>query len=493
MWFFLAALGLNLTETWRWQDDTDLRDLIPGLDSGAVGTDGNVFVVGSSSSASGLSASSSFSETSSASSARFSVYKINGETGNGIQYFDEGTDNGVDRAFGVDVDAEGNVIVGGSTTGNWNLTAEDSSYTGPQSFAAFKLNGTNCSTIWQYQSTNNQESSATSMSDGAEQTAGKIMSLAVDSEGDALFVGHNWNSSGEEIDLDGDSNYIIGKLNGKTGEEIWVRNGGLPGSFEALWACDVDSDNNIVAAGITGSSVIENGSDYLVVKYAADGNELWNWTDGTRLNETLLAVVVDQNDDVYVAGGEGIRSIDSSMASASIVIKLAGSTGEEIWRYHGSRLGFSGGNILRGIAVDNNSGIVLAVGIGTNDVEYIDDRSYSSADDYEFSGIVLNVIDGEDAGSMGGIPLQDDVFFALFDSEGALFVGGHPFDDDGGSDFALTKFEEMIMESPQKEPGPNWLIIGTLSLGAVVIFSVVSTCKCLCFRARICVCRRSTA
>lgn len=489
MWFFLAALGANLTETWQWQDNTTIKDLLPGLDSGAVGTDGNFFVVGSSSSTSGLSASSSFSETSD-SSDRFSVCKIDGETGNGIRCFDDGTDYGVDRAFGVDVDVEGDVIVGGSTTGNWDLTGENSSYTGPQSFAAFKLNGTDCSTIiWQYQSTNNQESSETSTSDGGEQTAGKIMSLVVDSEGDALFVGNNWDYSGEEIDLDGDSNYTIGKLNGKTGEEIWVRDGGLPGSFEALWACDVDSNDSIVAAGITGSSAPENGSDYLVVKYSTDGTELWNWTQGTQLNETLLAVVVDHNDDIYVAGGEGIRSIDSPMANASIVIKLAGSTGEEIWRYYGNQLGFSGGNILRGIAVDN-SGIVLAVGIGTN-MEYSDD-SYSSADGYEFAGIVLDANDGVYAGSWGGTPLQDDVFFALFDSDGALFVGGHSFDDDGGSDFALTKFQEMkVQPPPVTEHRPQWLMISIMSLGAVVVFIVLSICKCLCFRARVCVCSRS--
>lgn len=479
MWFFLTALGLNLTETWRWQDDTALSDL-PGLDSGAVSADGNFFVIGSSSSASGLSASSSFSEIT-ASSAQFSVSKIDGETGNDMWWFDGGTDSGIDRAFGVGVDAEGDVIVGGSTTGNWNLVTESESYSGPQSFAAFKLDGNNNHTMWRYQSKNNQGSSATSTSDSAEQTAGKIMSLVVDSLGDALFVGHIWNNSGEEIGLDGDSNYTIGKLDGTTGEEIWVKNGGLSGSFEALWACDVDSSDSIVAAGLTGSSVTENGSDYLVVKYSASGTELWKWDNGTWLNETLLAVVVDDNDDVYVAGGEGIRSIASPMATASIIIKLAGDTGKEIWRYHGSLLGFSGGNILRGIAV--NSGIVVAVGVGTDNADESSDFSYSYADDYEFAGIVLNATDGADAGSWEGTPLQDDVFFALFDSEGALFIGGHPFDDEG-SDFALTKFDQKMLQSPPTEQ-PQWLMISALVLVAVVVFSALFTCKCLCFRVRV--------
>ena len=486
----------NLTDSWRW--NTSLQ-AFPGLDSGAVSKNGNLFAVGSTStSVSGLS---SFSSSSSeaALSAQFSVFKVSGEEGKSLWVYNQSTDSGIDIAYAIGVDAQGDVIVGGSTAGTWSepndISSKDSTpadadtnnnNSGQQQFAAFKLDGNNSTNVlWRYQRDASEVKHSSSNETGWA-TAGRITSLAVDSTGDALFVGHVWDNSGI------DSNYTVGKIDGASGNTTsWQFQGGLNGSFEAFWACGVDSHDSLVAAGLAGAEAANNlsSSDYLVVKFDGEGEEEWRWDEGTQPGEAILAIAIDLNNDVYVAGGEGMVSVDNNQnASTAIVVKLDGSSGEELWRYPGDDDSppFAAGSLFRGIDVDDGTGVVVAVGVASSSAEQAGSSAEQTGSDSTHSvAIVLDATTGEYLGQGEGTELQDEIYFALFDSNGSLFLGGHS--SEGTFNLAVTKLESEISDSSASlgepgeptEPTEEWGLIFGVTAAVAGVLLVCLTCELL--------------
>lgn len=413
------ASKATLTEVWRWQGGITLPDQ-PAPNRGVVIPDGNLIVAG----AVHLQSDRTSSDADAVNhAARLAIFKLNGETGEPLWVFEDDSRGGVDsQALSVDVDTEGDVIVGRERLlAEWD---EEEFHPG-DTHAVFKLDGDTGEEIWrQPRGARPGPTNAT-----AEETLAyaDVTALAVttDASGDAFFVGF-----AEEEGLEGQgaqnyTDYFVGKLDGSTGEELWVVTGEHAYSSDELLACDVDSGDNLIAAGLTTGSVSGNpmgGRDLLVVKFDGDDGEVvWSWQDGTEADEVLLGVTVDLDDNVYVAGGgEGIATFDTPIANTSIVRKLNGSTGTEIWRYSGEA---TLGSLFRAVSIDEASGVVVAAGVAEG--VWREDSS-SPPGGYDFAAVALNATTGEEIGRwQAGTSLPDVVGFVGFDSAGALLLGGY--------------------------------------------------------------------
>ena len=137
-------------------------------------------------------------------------------------------------------------------------------------------------------------------------------------------------------------------------------------STDAANAVVVDAAGDVIAAG----SIVNASRNVFVVKLAAvTGAELWRREiDGGGLGgpfaeDQANAVVVDATGDVLVGG-----AIDEEGSFGRFaVVKLAGATGEEVWR---QKLGTSFGRVTA-IAIDAAGDLVAVGRAGTPDVHVV--------------------------------------------------------------------------------------------------------------------------
>lgn len=572
-----ATGQVNLSEAWRWQHGTALGDAIDGgVASGSP--DGNSLFVAGAVPRAVLQpqAAGGFSEETSAllgggnssTAARLAVFKLDGSTGEQLWVFEDSAD-AVGEAVAIGVDRSGDVIVGGTTTttsaipsggGSWQQDMPNISEI--RNCAAFKLDGDTGKQLWSYQtayqgdenfmsaSSTSNTSVSSSSSSGYYTSTSAILSLSVDSAGNALFVGQTRGDSAVVLENGANHNHAInainntinstiinntiGKLDGTTGELLWSVQGGATGPLGMLSACETDSQDNLVAAGVTeggAAAPSAGGGDFFVVKLDGDGEEIWAWQDGTERDETLLAVAIDAEDNIYVAGGEGTPEDPSIRgANASIVLKLDGSTGQELWRYSGEPGASSSsssaqqhpmGSLFRGLAVDNTTGIIVAAGMAEGAWASGQTAGSSSLGGYDFAAVALNPTSGEELGRwQAGTAQQDELYFAAFDSAGGLYLGGYSegaswasssssssgnssgnFGEEGTvSDIAVVKFEPSSSQdylgilattstsSTSSDDGDDYLetwqlVVGIVALTAALLLLFCMACE-YCSRQR---------
>jgi hypothetical protein len=101
-------------------------------------------------------------------------------------------------------------------------------------------------------------------------------------------------------------------------ERIWGGAGG-----ETARSVEVDSDGNILIAGLT-SSYGAGGDDVVLLKYSPEGELIWYQTWGGALNEAIHGMAID-GDFVYLAGNTD--SFSKGMNDA-LIIKANRLTGE---------------------------------------------------------------------------------------------------------------------------------------------------------------------
>ena len=148
-------------------------------------------------------------------------------------------------------------------------------------------------------------------------------------------------------------------LAGASGAEQWraVITGTRNHSNDTALAITVDAAGDVLAAGVIDNS--DTGPDFMVIKLAGtNGGEAWRTIidgPGTE-DDQARAIIVDAAGDVLIAGG-----IDNgSTGSDFTVIKLAGSTGGEVWRTVIDGSG-TGSDTANAVSVDE-AGDVLAAG-----------------------------------------------------------------------------------------------------------------------------------
>jgi outer membrane protein assembly factor BamB len=132
-------------------------------------------------------------------------------------------------------------------------------------------------------------------------------------------------AAGDIYGLTGDLE--VTKLSGENGAELWTHSAAHQVSSFAQ-ALGIDADGNVLLAGSDNHS--DNESDFVIAKLAgATGAEIWRTALVEPYNNGPYALVIDPSGDVVTIGYLHARYPDVDPA----VIKFSGSTGAELWRF----------------------------------------------------------------------------------------------------------------------------------------------------------------
>lgn len=177
--------------------------------------------------------------------------------------------------------------------------------------------------------------------------------VAFDPLGDVVAAGylHYQNSGLRHL-----KEMFVVKLAGESGAERWRHI--IQSQDGEAFAVAVDPTGDVVVAGAV--SAAKRGSDFIVLKLAATtGSEVWRYTLRGRTDEPSVAqkVTLDPAGDVVVVG----RVVNALDGGDLVIAKLDRATGAERWRRT-----FTDGTLTygdsRGIAVDL-AGDVVALGL----------------------------------------------------------------------------------------------------------------------------------
>jgi outer membrane protein assembly factor BamB len=251
---------------------------------------------------------------------QFTVIKLDGEAGTVLWSASLGGGD----AFGVAVDAAGDILAGGTL-----LDA-----TGVEGMGIVKLAGIDGREVWR----------ALPRGVGG---GGQVRALAIDQSGNAIVAGTMRNARTE---------FAVVKINGGSGGEEWRYE--IPAdanSRDEARAVAVDPAGDVIALGVVRVRVGDFApSQFTVVKLATTtGSELWrrDVDSGNTSSDDAQGLAVDLVGDVVAVGS--FRDF-----SQSAIVKLAGMDGSEQWR-HVSDEPLS----TRRVAVDK-VGDLVAAGIG---------------------------------------------------------------------------------------------------------------------------------
>lgn len=154
--------------------------------------------------------------------------------------------------------------------------------------------------------------------------------LATDTAGDVVV--------GAQVEDAGKVNFTVAKLSGTTGRERWrhVVHGAAPPYGDRAYAVAVDPAGDMVAAGrLTNVTVPGNYGDFAVVKLAgASGEELWRYVEqrAGEVEGEATTVAIDSAGDVVAGGETGITTAPGHSSDFVNAVKLAGGDGHLLWQ-----------------------------------------------------------------------------------------------------------------------------------------------------------------
>lgn len=129
------------------------------------------------------------------------------------------------------------------------------------------------------------------------------------------------------------------------------------GNKDAIVAAAVDSQNNVIVTGYTMYGLSpSSGKDILTIKYASDGNVLWSKVYHISQFDMAYGIAVDAQNNIFVVGGT--YNSGSPTSSDFLTIKYD-ANGNLLWAKNWS----SNGNQYdeaRGVAIDAQNNIVVA-------------------------------------------------------------------------------------------------------------------------------------
>lgn len=128
------------------------------------------------------------------------------------------------------------------------------------------------------------------------------------------------------------------------------------GRDDEAWGITIDSQNNII---VTGYSVdkSDNKANIYTIKYDNDGNEIWNASYDSGIDDVGFDLTVDSKDNVIIIGFSG----SNNNWNGSFVVIKYNQDGEEQWSRTYSR-GTSA--FVGGIVTDSNDNIIISGSIG---------------------------------------------------------------------------------------------------------------------------------
>lgn len=334
-------------ELWSWQSGNDEDDYIR---ASAVDANGDFVLAGETAGVWG--------SPESAGGVDLVAVKLDGDTGEELWTWQGGTSL-EDSAGVVVVDADGNVMLAGGASDDWE-----------SNFAVVKLDGRTGLEMWR--STNG--------------TAGSdlIVAAAVDASGDLVLAGST---------LDSVENWLAVKLSGATGAQLWRRQWSNYLESGKASVVTVDADDNPLLVGKQGGRLeaikldggtgvvvwswqtaadgwdavtVEGGqadasgdlllggttegnwygdsnsglSDFMALKLdGATGVEVWRWQGGTNEDDKVSAAIVNPSGDLILAGWTlgswGRVNLQEGEEADFMCVTLDGDTGEEISRWQG--------------------------------------------------------------------------------------------------------------------------------------------------------------
>jgi outer membrane protein assembly factor BamB len=185
-----------------------------------------------------------------------------------------GPANGWDDPLAVAVDASGNAVVTGTSTGNGSgfdyYTAKYAAATG--------------ALLWERRY------------NGPGNNSDLAHAAAVDPEGNVVVTG---SSTG----LDGNGNCYTAKYAASDGALLWERRYSGPSNGSDAVAVAIDGNGNVVVTGTSRGN--GTGLDYYTARYAAaDGTLLWEkrYNGPANLDDRAVSVAVDASGNVVVTG-----------------------------------------------------------------------------------------------------------------------------------------------------------------------------------------------
>lgn len=362
-----------------------------------------------------------------------------------------GTGNTEDRATAIVVDASGNVIVTGYSTGsssgydfatikysNTGVPLWTNRYVGPgtgssqQDYAAavtvdsnnnIFVTGTSEGTnsygdylTIKYSSAGNRQWAR--RYNGPGNSLDEAAAVAVDSDGNVFVTGHSYKA----ISFD---DYA----------SIMYSNAGFP-LWTNRYAGPINGGDYAVAVGVTSSNHVfvfgqsRSGSnyDYVTLAYSTAGLPLWtNRYDGQgNGNDYAMDAVVDHSGNILVTGYSSVGPYDTS--SEYTTIKYS-DTGIPLWTNHYMGPWVTGGNAVRSIAVDGTDNVFVtgsSTGVGNEDFATV---AYSS------TGVPLWTNRYNGRGNGGDVALA-----VVADGNGNVVVIGSSYAGSGNFENAMIAY-----------------------------------------------------
>lgn len=277
----------------------------------------------------------------------------------------------------------------------------------------------------------------------ANTSANKIV---VDSEGGIYVVGTSEGSFGHQLNAASEQDVFLTKFDSE-GNVVFSRLLGVSDGAEAF-GLTVDSEDNVIIVGETNSEVasgdVIESTDAFVTKISKRGDEVFRYQLDKYSESGAYSVAVDSNDDIYVGGyTSGAVSSTSGHAGGqdALILKLSGSDGT---LEDSNVFGTSDDEVVKGIAVDANDNLIVAVESDDDAVIYrIDSSDLSNQTDS------VNLGDLGSSGSIEGIAIDSDndmVYISGVTTNSSLDASGtatlnesaESFQDGFVSGFSLT-------------------------------------------------------
>lgn len=233
--------------------------------------------------------------------------------------------------------------------------------------------------------------------------------------------------TGSSIGANSTSDYAIIKYD-TNGNELWVRRYD-DGDSDTPVALAVDDLGNIYVTGT--SWRVNQNYNIVTIKYSKDGDSLWTYSYNGFDDSADFAkdIALDSQGNIFIAG---TGAYYWSPTGTDYIIIKCNPSGDTLWtaKYDGTGTGFYDDDYVRAIAVDN-SGNVYVTGESFNENNYLDivTIKYNSYGD----SIWVKRYRGAATG-------DEKVTDIAVDSSGNVFVTGSIVVNNSGADYVTIKY-----------------------------------------------------
>ena len=183
------------------------------------------------------------------------------------------------------------------------------------------------------------------------------LGVATDAEGNVYVVGVTCGALGGRKQGDQeDTDAFLIKYD-RDGDWLWARQPGTSG-FDAAWSVATDADGSVYVAGRTEGALADPGKgdgDAFLIKYDGNGHRLWALQPGTSGYDLAYGVATDGHGDVYVVGEAG-GALAGPDKQGAFVIKY-NADGYQLWARQPAT---NEGSIAFAVSADANGNVFIA-------------------------------------------------------------------------------------------------------------------------------------